>query len=81
MPFFKGEDENFVCDVLNRLQFEVFQPEDVIIKHSTFGTKMYFIREGTVDIVLPDGTVVNTLTDGTYFGGKLPRLLFFVYAW
>lgn len=69
VPFFKDEDENFVVDVLNRLKFEVFRPDDVIIKYGTFGTKMYFIREGTVDIVLPDGSVVNTLTDGAYFGG------------
>ncbi|VDM18625.1 unnamed protein product [Hydatigera taeniaeformis] len=71
VPFFKDEDENFVVDVLNRLKFEVFRPDDVIIKHGTFGTKMYFIREGTVDIVLPDGSVVNTLTDGAYFGGQV----------
>ncbi|KAH9278096.1 Potassium/sodium hyperpolarization-activated cyclic nucleotide-gated channel 2 [Echinococcus granulosus] len=68
VPFFKDEDENFVVDVLNRLKFEVFRPDDVIIKYGTFGTKMYFIREGTVDIVIPDGSVVNTLTDGAYFG-------------
>ncbi|KAM7533970.1 hypothetical protein Aperf_G00000112997 [Anoplocephala perfoliata] len=68
VPFFKDEDENFVLDVLNRLKFEVFRPDDVVIKHGTFGTKMYFIREGTVEILIPDGTVVNTLSDGAYFG-------------
>ncbi|VUZ56556.1 unnamed protein product, partial [Hymenolepis diminuta] len=68
VPFFKNEDENFVLDVLHRLKFEVFRPDDIIIKYGTFGTKMYFIREGTVEILIPDGTVLNVLTDGAYFG-------------
>ncbi|VDN96711.1 unnamed protein product [Rodentolepis nana] len=68
VPFFKDEDENFVLDVLHRLKFEVFRPDDIIIKYGTFGTKMYFIREGTVEILIPDGTVLNTLSDGAYFG-------------
>ena len=31
---------------------------------------MYFIQEGVVDIIKSDGTVLTTLSDGSYFGGE-----------
>ncbi|KAL7056185.1 hypothetical protein AAHC03_020714 [Spirometra sp. Aus1] len=71
VPFFSFGDENFVSDVLRRLQFEVFQPGDVIIKQGTCGTKMYFVREGTASVIDNNGSVMDTFSDGTYFGGKL----------
>ena len=41
---------------------------DIIIKEGTIGTKMYFIQEGIVDIVMSDGEVATSLSDGSYFG-------------
>ena len=32
------------------------------------GSKMYFIQEGIVDIVLKNGQVATSLSDGSYFG-------------
>ena len=32
------------------------------------GSKMYFIQEGIVDIVLKNGAVATSLSDGSYFG-------------
>ena len=32
------------------------------------GSKMYFIQEGIVDIVLKNGEVATSLSDGSYFG-------------
>ena len=32
------------------------------------GTKMYFIQEGIVDIVMGNGEVATSLSDGSYFG-------------
>lgn len=32
-------------------------PGDIIIKEGTIGTKMYFIQEGVVDIVMANGEV------------------------
>ncbi|VDL91829.1 unnamed protein product [Schistocephalus solidus] len=68
VPFFSFGDENFVSDVLRRLQFEVFQPGDAIIKQGTCGTKMYFVREGTATIIDKDGSILDTFSEGTYFG-------------
>ncbi|CAF1382243.1 unnamed protein product [Adineta ricciae] len=68
VPFFTNADPNFVSDVVTKLHFEVFQPGDQIISEGTIGDKMYFIQEGVVDIIKADGTVLTTLSDGSYFG-------------
>ena len=70
VPFFANADPNFVSDVVTKLHFEVFQPGDQIISEGTIGNKMYFIQEGVVDIIKSDGTVLTTLSDGSYFGGR-----------
>lgn len=41
---------------------------DIIIKEGTIGNKMYFIQEGIVDIVMSNGEVATSLSDGSYFG-------------
>ncbi|XP_055701557.1 uncharacterized protein LOC129800871 isoform X1 [Phlebotomus papatasi] len=68
VPFFANADANFVSDVVTKLKYEVFQPGDIIIKEGTIGTKMYFIQEGVVDIVMANGEVATSLSDGSYFG-------------
>ncbi|XP_054278372.1 potassium/sodium hyperpolarization-activated cyclic nucleotide-gated channel 2 isoform X2 [Macrosteles quadrilineatus] len=68
VPFFANADGNFVSDVVTKLKYEVFQPGDIIIKEGTIGTKMYFIQEGIVDIVMANGEVATSLSDGSYFG-------------
>ncbi|XP_071446391.1 potassium/sodium hyperpolarization-activated cyclic nucleotide-gated channel 3 isoform X1 [Hetaerina americana] len=68
VPFFANADSNFVSDVVTKLRYEVFQPGDIIIKEGTIGTKMYFIQEGIVDIVMANGEVATSLSDGSYFG-------------
>ena len=37
-------------------------------QEGTIGTKMYFIQEGIVDIVMQNGDVATSLSDGSYFG-------------
>ena len=69
VPFFTNADASFVSAVVGQLQFEVFLPGDYIIREGMIGTKMYFIQEGIVDIVAPDGRVTTSLGDGSYFGG------------
>lgn len=65
VPFFANADSNFVSDVVTKLKYEVFQPGDIIIKEGTIGTKMYFIQEGVVDIVMANGEVRNVFARHT----------------
>ena len=60
-----------MSEVVTKLQYEVFQPGDYIIKEGVIGTKMYFIQEGIVDVVTKNGEVATSLSDGSYFGGEL----------
>lgn len=69
MPFFANADPNFVSEMIKKLQFEVFQPGDYIIREGTIGNKMYFIQEGMVEIVTKSGDFATSLSDGAYFGG------------
>lgn len=69
VPFFANADTDFVNSIVTRLKYEVYQPGDIIIKEGTIGSKMYFIQEGIVDIVMINGEVATSLSDGSYFGG------------
>jgi len=81
VPFFSEADPNFVNDVVTKLEYEVFQPGDVIIHEATVGTKMYFIQEGVVAIVTSSGQVAANLSDGSYFGGELLYHACFFLCW
>lgn len=70
VPFFANADPMFITSVVTRLKPEVFLPGDFVIRQGTFGSKMYFIQHGRVDIITSDGRVATSLCDGSYFGGK-----------
>ena len=83
VPFFTNADPQFVSAVISRLEFEVFQPGDYIIREGTMGTKMYFIQEGIVDIITKDGEIATSLSDGSYFGGTssvIPLTFYLFYV-
>lgn len=63
--------------MLTKLRFEVFQPGDYIIREGTIGKKMYFIQHGVVS-VLTKGNIGMKLSDGSYFGGKIKKMLIWI---
>lgn len=69
MPLFANADPNFVTGMLSKLKFEVFQPNDYIIREGTVGKKMYFIQHGVASVITKLNKEMK-LTDGSYFGGK-----------
>lgn len=80
VPFFANADQNFVSDVVTKLKYEVFQPSDIIIKEGTIGTKMYFIQEGVVDIVMANGEVrISFIWLAIAWHGV--KMLFLFYRW
>lgn len=70
MPLFANADPNFVTGMLSKLKFEVFQPNDYIIREGTVGKKMYFIQHGVASVITKFSKELK-LTDGSYFGGQL----------
>ncbi|XP_069566944.1 potassium/sodium hyperpolarization-activated cyclic nucleotide-gated channel 1 [Brachyistius frenatus] len=67
MPLFANADPNFVTGMLSKLKFEVFQPNDYIIREGTVGKKMYFIQHGVASVITKFNKDMK-LTDGSYFG-------------
>jgi len=67
VPFFADTNADFITDIITKLNFEIFQPDDFIFKEGTVNNKMYFIQEGIVDIVKSDNQLITTLVDDSYF--------------
>ncbi|CAH1788601.1 unnamed protein product [Owenia fusiformis] len=68
VDFLAQGSSDFVCDVIMKMHFEVYLPGDRIIQAGKKGDSMYFIEHGKVEVVLPNGEVVNRLGDGQHFG-------------
>ncbi|RNA33572.1 potassium sodium hyperpolarization-activated cyclic nucleotide-gated channel 2 isoform X2 [Brachionus plicatilis] len=67
-PLFAQADQNFISDLLTKLNFEVYQPGDMICREGTIGTKMYFIQEGKINVLKTNNEIITTLGDGSFFG-------------
>ncbi|CAI2367548.1 unnamed protein product [Moneuplotes crassus] len=69
-PMFKSfGSENLIKDISTSLVQTIYLPGDFIILKDDIGEEMYFIAEGSVYILAADKrTVLNTLTQGYYFG-------------
>ena len=69
VPIFKGAGEDLIRQMVIHLQPIVYTPGDYIFHKGDFGTEMYFISRGTVEVVSEDGSqVYATLTEGHFFG-------------
>ena len=69
VPFFKDTGQDFIRDMILCLQPNVFLPGDYIFKKGEVGNCMYFIGNGSVDVLSADESlVVATLKEGDYFG-------------
>ena len=68
IPIFKGSSQPCLKAISLALKQESYIPEDIIIESGAIGDKMYIINHGTAQVILPDGTVINTLTEGNFFG-------------
>ena len=68
VPFFENAPEVFITAVLTRLKFELFLPEEFIVRQGFKGDRMYFIQRGVVEVITADGNVVTHLSEGAHFG-------------
>jgi voltage-gated potassium channel len=67
VEFFKGVKEIFIREVVGMLTTEAFTPGDYLIREGEFGTCMYFLTNGSVDVIVNDNKVA-TLGTGSPFG-------------
>jgi voltage-gated potassium channel len=67
VEFFKGVKEIFIREVVGMLTTETFIPGDYIIREGEFGTCMYFLTNGAVEVIV-NGNTVAQLGTGSPFG-------------
>ncbi|XP_003739592.1 potassium/sodium hyperpolarization-activated cyclic nucleotide-gated channel 2 [Galendromus occidentalis] len=68
VPFFANTEPAFINELVTRLRFDFYQPDDVIVSEGTIGTKMFFLQSGKVTVENQNGDLIATLGDGSYFG-------------
>ena len=68
VPLFRDASDAFVRDVALQMTSFVCLPGDVIVRAGDRGHEMFFLARGEVEVVAPDGTVMNTLHSGDFFG-------------
>lgn len=76
VPMFQNRDENFISDLLPKLEYEVFQEGDVIVRQNVPGDRMFFIDHGQV--LMEMDSYERELCDGDFFGGGLG---YFLSSW
>lgn len=69
VPMFQSRDENFINAVLPKLDYEVYQEGDVIVRENVPGDRMFFIDHGQV--LMENDSYERELCDGDFFGGVL----------
>jgi len=69
VPIFQGASPSLIRELARALKPIVCLPGDYIFRYGQMGTEMYFISQGTVEIISPDQeTVLALLGPGQFFG-------------
>jgi CRP-like cAMP-binding protein len=70
MPMFgKFNSENFIKEICLYLEHVIFLPDSFIVIKGEIGEEMYFIAEGSVNVLAEDKkSVLKTLNKGDFFG-------------
>lgn len=68
VALFKDLPQQLLENIIKCLKFEIFFPNDIIIKAGTVGDAMFFIAFGTAGIFSSNGDLLLTVCDGAHVG-------------
>ncbi|XP_066594908.1 potassium/sodium hyperpolarization-activated cyclic nucleotide-gated channel 1-like [Prorops nasuta] len=68
VPLFKDLPNDRLQAIIMHLKFEIYLPNDYIIKSGSQGDCMFFLATGTVSVLTPTGKEICHLDDGSHFG-------------
>ncbi|XP_076235072.1 potassium/sodium hyperpolarization-activated cyclic nucleotide-gated channel 1 [Calliopsis andreniformis] len=68
VAIFKTLPKNVLRNIVKNLRFELYLPNDVIVKAGAQGDCMFFLSAGTVAVLTPTGKEICHLDDGAHFG-------------
>lgn len=61
VAIFKNLPRNALQSIVKNLKFELYLPNDIIIKAGSHGDCMFFLSSGTVAVLTPTGKEVSSL--------------------
>nr|XP_033339699.1 potassium/sodium hyperpolarization-activated cyclic nucleotide-gated channel 3-like [Megalopta genalis] len=68
VAIFRAMPKHVLRSIVRNLKFELYLPNDVIVKAGAHGDCMFFISAGTVAVLTPTGKEICHLDDGAHFG-------------
>jgi CRP-like cAMP-binding protein len=68
IPLFKDLDSTFIEEVALNLKPDVYTPLEFIFRAGQKSDKMYFVIKGQLVVLKEDGTIIDTLKEGNFFG-------------
>ncbi|XP_043521058.1 potassium/sodium hyperpolarization-activated cyclic nucleotide-gated channel 1-like [Frieseomelitta varia] len=68
VAIFKELPKSVLRLIVKHLKFELYLPNDVIVKAGAVGDCMFFLSAGTVAVLTPTGKEICHLNDGAHFG-------------
>ncbi|CAK9822346.1 Potassium/sodium hyperpolarization-activated cyclic nucleotide-gated channel 4 [Anthophora retusa] len=68
VAIFKALPKHVLRSIVKNLRFELYLPNDVIVKAGAQGDCMFFLSAGTVAVLTPTGKEICHLDDGAHFG-------------
>ncbi|MBI5584330.1 MAG: cyclic nucleotide-binding domain-containing protein [Deltaproteobacteria bacterium] len=68
IPLFKDVESDFIEEVALNLKPDVYTPGEYVFKEGRPARRMYLVIKGVLEVVRKDGTVINVLKEGNFFG-------------
>jgi hypothetical protein len=68
VPFLQGAEPELLEELMSKLEPRVYVPGEKIFKVDDHGDALYFVQNGSVDILTRDGGRIATLNEGSFFG-------------
>lgn len=67
VAIFKNLPKNVLQSIVKNLKFEIYLPNEVIVKAGSHGDCMFFLSSGTVAVLTPTGKEVGSLIHQFFF--------------
>jgi voltage-gated potassium channel len=68
IPVFKEVGSDFIEEVALNLKPDVYTPGEFVFKEGRPARRLYLVIKGILEVIRKDGTVINVLQDGDFFG-------------
>lgn len=68
VPFFSTMGEVFIREIVTSLEPAIFLPNDYILRKGAYGSSMFFLAGGTVNVTDENQNILASLGEGAFFG-------------